>query len=47
MTEQEEWEKRLNDLNDKVNALTTWDDYAEYLQAKYDRLLTEDPRLKD
>ncbi len=41
------WLKRLYALNDKINALTVWDNYAERLQARYDELLREDPRLKD
>lgn len=43
--EYKEWLTRLNSLNDRINSLKVWDDYAERLQAIYDELLTEDPRL--
>ena len=43
----ETWVQKLEALNDKINALSTWNDYAEMLQHRYDILLTEDPRLKD
>ena len=43
MTEYEEWAKKLKFLDDKINALKVWDDYAERLQARYDEMLTERP----
>jgi len=41
-----EWHKKITELNDKINALTSWDSYAERLQMRYDEMLTEDPRYK-
>ena len=43
--EYNEWVKEVNDLNDKINLLSLWDDYAERLQSRYDKLL-QDPRGK-
>lgn len=42
-----DWAEMLEELNQRINALTIWDDYAESLQGRYDRLLDEDPRLKE
>jgi hypothetical protein len=42
-----EWVVKLNALNEKINKLTVWDDYAEMLQAKYDRLLSEEPKQEE
>ena len=41
-----EWVRELADLNKYINSLSTWDEYAERMQAKYDRLMAEDPRLQ-
>ena len=38
-----EWEEAVKRLNDKINSLPVWDDYAEMLQGRYDRLLKERP----
>ena len=42
-----DWAEMLEELNQRINALTIWDDYAESLQARYDRLLDEYPILKE
>jgi len=47
MTEYEKWSDDLDKLNTRINNLKVWDDYAEYLQGEYDRLLDRDPRRKD
>ena len=47
MNEYNNWLQYLEALDDKINNLKTWDSYAERLQARYDEMLTEDPRLKD
>ena len=44
--EYKDWLKRLKALDEKINSLKTWDNYAERLQARYDEMLREDPRLK-
>jgi len=36
--------EKLTKLNDKINSLTVWDNYAEMLQSRYDRILSEEPR---
>ena len=41
------WEDDVKKLNDKINALAEWDDYAERLQAKYDQLLQEKPKNEE
>ena len=41
-----DWAKRLDELNDYINSLEVWDNHAEESQSRYDRLLSEDPRLK-
>ena len=43
----DKWAKNLDALNDKINGLKVWDDYAERLQSRYDEMLREDPRLKE
>ena len=43
----DEWAEKLEALNNKINGLKVWDDYAERLQARYDEMLSEDPRLKE
>jgi len=40
------WGARLEKLNDYINSLSVWDNYAEQKQAEYDSLLRQDPRLK-
>ena len=40
------WEKRLKSLDEMINDLTEWNDYAEMLQSRYDEMLREDPRLE-
>ena len=40
----EEWEKDVENLDNRINALTVWNDYAEYLQREYDILLTQRPK---
>ena len=42
----EEWEKEVTNLNNRINNLKDWDDYAEYLQRQYDQLLSERPKEK-
>jgi hypothetical protein len=37
----EEVKHKLKELNERINSLTTWDDYAQDLQIQYDRLLSE------
>jgi len=32
----EEWEKDVENLDNRINALTVWNDYAVYLQREYD-----------
>ena len=44
--EYEEWAEALEMVNDRINNLTVRNDYAEALQAEYDRLLAADPRKK-
>lgn len=44
--EYKDWLKKLHELNDYINSLTVWDDYAESCQRDYDNLLRQDPRLK-
>lgn len=46
MEQYEEWVKRLEAMDRKINSLKTWDSYAERLQSRYDEILKEDPRLK-
>jgi hypothetical protein len=38
------WKEDLDYLNSAINNLKVWDEYAEALQRKYDRLLDQDPR---
>jgi hypothetical protein len=40
----EAWAEKLNKLNDYINSLKVWNDYAERMQARYDDLLSRDPR---
>jgi len=40
----DEWVEKLTKLNDKINSLETWDNYAEMLQSRYDTLLSEEPK---
>ena len=42
----EKWSDKLHKLNDHINSLTIWNDYAESCQRDYDNLLKQDPRLK-
>ena len=44
--EYKSWERDLINLDNKINSLSVWDDYAERLQSRYDDLLKEDPRIK-
>jgi len=41
----QEWSDKLEKLNDHINSLKVWDDYAESCQRDYDYLLAQDPRL--
>jgi hypothetical protein len=41
------WVEALRKLDDHINSLTVWDDYAEKCQREYDNLLKQDPRLKE
>ena len=41
------WVQALHALNDKINELKVWDDHAEMLQARYDRLLSEEPKKEE
>jgi len=45
--EYKQWEKDLLSLNDRINAISPWNDYAESLQSEYDHLMfVLDPRKK-
>ena len=45
--EYQAWSRRVKKLNDHINSLPEWNDYAESCQRDYDYLLLEeDPRLK-
>ena len=44
MNEYEKWVKDLNALNDRINNLGYWNDYAEMLQREYDNLLASEPK---
>jgi len=45
--EYKKWEKDLLSLNDRINAISPWNDYAEYLQSEYDNMMFNlDPRKK-
>ena len=46
-TEYQDWSRKVKKLNDHINSLAEWNDYAESCQRDYDSLLLEqDPRLK-
>ena len=47
MEEYNKWVDKLEALNDKINNLKVWDDYAEMLQSRYDRLLSEEPKKEE
>ena len=40
----DEWVEKLTILNNKINNLGVWDNYAEMLQARYDNLLAQEPK---
>lgn len=42
----DEWESKLLKLNDHINSLTVWDNYAEKCQAGYDWLLKQNKETK-
>ena len=44
LSKYEQWVKELNELNDIINSLSVWDEYADYLQGRYDRLLKDEPQ---
>ena len=47
MNEYEKWVEKLTKLNDYINSLEVWNDYAEDCQRDYDDLLKMNPRLKE
>jgi hypothetical protein len=42
--EYKDWLEKLNKLDDYINSLKVWNDYAERMQSRYDDLLSQDPR---
>jgi len=44
MTEYEIWAKKLKELNNHINNLKEWNDYAEDCQREYDFLLSQEPK---
>ena len=44
MTEYEIWKEKLRVLNNHINNLKEWNDYAEDCQREYDFLLTQEPK---
>lgn len=45
--ELEEWKEKLKQLDDHINSLPAWNDYAVSMQAEYDWLIKQDPRLNE
>ena len=43
MTKYEQWAKNLKELDDKINSISPWNDYAEMLQSRYDQMLEDEP----
>lgn len=39
-----EWEEKVKILNEHINSLKVWDDYAQDCQIAYDRLLQQKPK---
>ena len=45
--EYQDWLRKIKKLNDHINSLNEWNDYAESCQREYDYLIfKEDPILK-